>query len=72
MLSVVLVPAFLACLAHAQRLRPARTGAGWGAPLDRTLGELDNNAKERQIGDDFFDNMWAKCGTPGMPACFSK
>merc|ERR1712036_111021 len=26
--------------------------------------------EKRQIGDDFFDNMWANCGKPGMPACF--
>merc|ERR1712227_1070217 len=26
--------------------------------------------EERQVGDDFFDNMWANCGKPGMPPCF--
>jgi len=65
MLSVILVPAILACLAHSR-----------GMPIDRTLGELDNNAKECLDGLDAcqadFESADSTTGQGAYDTCVTK
>jgi len=83
MLSVILVPAFLAGLAHSSPVLclgacfPGTHGAPVrGAPLDRTLGELDSNAKACLDGlkdcKDDYENGNSTTGKGAYDTCVEK